>query len=91
MLSYVAGQNAAALEDEKEKFPYVDFLRSNDILLNENFMPELDATFCVLPQFNIIQRISDHVEDNERTFQEQIDRIYGPDKACSNYGTAKRI
>lgn len=76
---------------EQEKFLYADFLRSNQIMLDEDFMPELTSTFCALPEFNILARIRRHVEGPKLSFQEQIDRIYSMDKTGNNYGTADRI
>lgn len=76
---------------DQEKYLYVDFLRSNNITLSEDFMPELSSTFCVLPEFNVMARIRNHVEGPKKAFQEQIDQIYGMDKTCNNYGTAERI
>ncbi len=76
---------------EQEKFLYADFLRSNHILLNEDFTPELTSTFCVLPQFNVLARIRRHVQEGQPSFQSCIDRIFSMEKTCNNYGTAKRI
>lgn len=75
----------------QEKYLYADFLRSNQITLTADFMPDLSSTFCALPEFNILSRIRRHVEGKKRSFQEQIDQIYGMDKTCNNYGTAGRI
>lgn len=76
---------------EQEKFLYADFLRSNHILLNEDFTPELTSTFCVLPQFNVLARIRCHVQEGQPSFQSCIDRIFSMETNCNNYGTAKRI
>lgn len=76
---------------EQEKYMYVDFLCSNHIMLNEDFMPDLSATFCILPELNVLARIRAHVEDEKLSFRDQIARIYGMDKICNNYGTAERI
>lgn len=75
----------------QENYLYADFLRSGQVLLKEDFMPDLSATFCVLPAFNILQRIRAHVEEPRLSWQEQVDRIYGRDMACGNYGTADQI
>lgn len=95
LLSATAKELSARLDGswkfEQEKYLYVDFLRSNLIMLNEDFMPELTSTFCVLPEFNILARIRQHVGGRKLSFQEQIDQIYGVDKTCNNYGTARRI
>lgn len=76
---------------EQRKFLYADFLRSGHVMLREDFMPDLSSTFCALPRFNILARIRSHVEEPRRSFQAQIDQIYGPDAACGNYGTANQI
>ena len=76
---------------EQEKYMYADFLRSNHVMLNEDFLPDLTATFCKLPEFNILARIRRHAEEEKLSWQDQIDRIYGMDKTCNNYGTACRI
>lgn len=75
----------------QEKYFYVDFLKGNHITLDKDFMPELSSTFCVLPEFNILARIRNHVEAPKLSFQQQLDQIYGVDKTCNNYGTADRI
>lgn len=95
LLSAVAQELSARLDGswkfEQEKYMYVDFLRSNQVMLNEDFMPELTSTFCVLPEFNIMARIRQHVEGPKLSFQNQINQIFGMDKTCNNYGTADRI
>lgn len=95
LLSATAKELSARLDGswkfDQEKYLYVDFLRSNQIMLNEDFMPELTSTFCVLPEFNILARIRRHVEGQKLSFQDQINQIYGMDKTCNNYGTARRI
>ena len=75
----------------QENYLYADFLHSGLIPLKEDFMPDLSATFCVLPDFNILQRIRRHVEEPRLSWQEQIDRIYNSDISTSNYGTADQI
>lgn len=95
LLSAAAKELSARLDGswkfEQEKYMYADFLRSNNITLTADFMPELSSTFCVLPEFNVMARIRNHVENPKRSFQEQIDQIFGMDKTCNNYGTADRI
>ena len=75
----------------QEKYLYADFLRTNNVMLNEDFMPDFSSTFCALSEFNILARIRRHVESEKLSFQECIDQIYGTDKTCNNYGTAQRI
>ena len=75
----------------QENYLYADFLRSGLVPLREDFMPDLSATFCVLSEFNILKRIRRHVEEPRLSWQEQIDRIYGRDAFCNNYGVAEQI
>ena len=76
---------------EQEKFMYVDFLRSGNIMLNDDFMPELESTFCGLSEFNVLERIRRHVEGPKLTLEEQIEQVYGKNRECNNYGAAARI
>lgn len=98
LLAYTARELRDRLDNKfrcgQENYLYADFLRSGHITLREDFMPELSATFCVLPEFNILKRIRSHVEEPRLSWQEQIDRIYGRDTTSSSYGnhgTAEQI
>lgn len=95
LLAVTAGELSARLDGSwkfgQEKYMYVDFLRTNHITLDGDFLPELRSTFCVLPEFNVLSRIRQHVEGPKRSFQERIDEIYGMEKTCNDYGTAERI
>lgn len=74
------------------KYLYTDFLRTNYIMLDKDFLPELSDTFCALPDFNVLARIRKHVEERENyNFPEQLKRIYSRDQHCNNYGTAEQI
>lgn len=95
LISATAHELAARLEGSwrfgQEKYFYIDFLRGNHIMLDADFMPELSSTFCILPDFNVLQRIRSHIENPKLSFQEQIEQIYGVDKSCNNYGNAAKI
>ena len=95
LLAATAHELAARLEGTwrfgQEKYFYIDFLRSNHIMLDAEFLPELSSTFCVLPEFNVLYRIRKHIEGEKLSFQEAIDQIYGVDKSFNNYGSAARI
>lgn len=75
----------------EEKYTYVDFLRRDDVLLDQDFIPEISSTFCVLPDFNILARIRAHVEGNKPEFGERIQQIFSPDRTRNNYLSAKQI
>ncbi len=74
-----------------EKFFYADFLRGDEILLDEHFLPELDSTFSALPAFHILARIRRHCETPGLEDQDHLNEIYGKEKTRNNYGTAARI
>ena len=76
---------------EQENFFYVTFLKSDDILLDEEFLPDFSSTFCALPKFNVLARIRAHAERDLPDWQTRLDQIYGPDKTSHNYGAAARI
>ncbi|MBQ9082173.1 MAG: hypothetical protein IJY28_01580, partial [Clostridia bacterium] len=75
----------------EERYFYADFLSGSNIMLDDNFMPELQATLCVLPEFNVLARIRRHAATEPMTLQERMDLIYGEDLNDNNYGMADRI
>ena len=95
----ILGHTAKELSDrlegrwsfERENFFYVTFLKSDNILLDEDFLPDFASTFCALPDLNVLARIRAHAEAPETDWQSRLDAIYGPDKTAHNYGTASRI
>ena len=76
---------------EQERFFYSDFLKSDNIMLNEEFMPELESTFCALTDFNVLARIRHHVEGEKTDYPQRLGQIFGQEKTHNNYGTAERI
>ena len=95
LLSATAQELARRLDGtwkfDQDKYLYADFLRSSHVMLNDDFLPELASTFCILKDFNILQRIRNHVEGEKHTFQERIQQIYSADKSLNNYGSAQQI
>ena len=95
----ILGHTAQELSDrlegrwsfEQENFFYVTFLKSDAILLDEDFLPDFSSTFCALPELNVLARIRAHAESELPDWQTRLDRIYGPDRTAHNYGTATRI
>ena len=76
---------------EQERFFYSDFLRSDNVMLDESFLPEQESTFCALEDFNILARIRRHVEGEKVDFPQRLQQIYSQLKAHNNYGSASRI
>lgn len=75
----------------QEKYLFADFLLSDNIMLDFNFLPDLSSTLCSLPEFNVLARIRKHIEGAKLSYQEHIDSIFSPDKTKNNYGTATQI
>lgn len=70
---------------------FADFLRSDWILLDDNFQPDLRGTFCALPDFNVLARIRHHVEGRKMTPLEHMRKIYNHTGSSPNHGTARLI
>ena len=71
----------------QEKLIFTPFLRTDAIVLNEDYLPELDSSFCRLPDFNIFARIRSHAESRQ-TMEEHLTAISSPARTCHNFGTA---
>ena len=76
--------------DEKmHKYYYIDFLRGNEILLDEEFLPDMRGKFVDFEELSLSNRILRHSNSKLMTFEEKLDYIfnnYGDD-----YGTAELI
>ncbi len=94
-MDYTAMELASRLDGTwrfgQEKYMFVDFLKRDDIMLDEDFLPDLSSSFCVLPEFNILARIRHHVEGEKPSFEERITQIFGSERTRNNYGCAKKI
>ena len=75
----------------QERFRYVSFLKGSQVMLDADFLPELDATFCSLPRFHILHRIQAHAEGEPLTFQQTVDRIFGREPEHQNFAAARQI
>lgn len=95
LLAQTATELAARLDGTwkygQEQYLYTDFLRSDNLVLDEHFLPVLSATFCALSEFNILARIRAHVEGEKLDHQAHINRIYGKKNTDNNFGTAAQI
>lgn len=77
--------------EEKSRFFFADFLRGDWIQLDEDFMPVLEPTFCVLKDFNVLTRIRRHAETVQDTMEEHLQHIYEAGSKKHNFGTADLI
>ncbi len=78
-------------KEENRKFFFADFLRTGNILLDDDFIPDFSATFCDLPEFNILYRIRCHIENEDIGFKERAQSVYEREKEKHDFGSAKQI
>lgn len=71
---------------------FLEFLRSDDILLDENYLPDLRASFCNLSEYHILARLQRFTERRSLpTLEEHLAAIYSAAPENHNFGTAKLI
>ncbi len=75
----------------RRKYYFCDFLRTDNILLDDQFLPDLTSTFCDLKNFNVIQRIYNHISSEDNTLIKHAESIYMPSPRNHDYGTARQI
>jgi len=73
------------------KYFFIDFLAGENVLLNEDYLPELQSTFCGWEKMNILSRIERHASENHITLEERISDILSDDKTKHNFRTARLI
>lgn len=95
VLSYTADELTKKLTGEwlmgSEKYMFADFLLTDNVLLDNNFKPDISTTFCPMKDFNIFSRILRHIETEKPSLFERIEEIYGRDRENNNYNSAKLI
>lgn len=76
--------------DEKQhKYYYIDFLRGKEILLDDEYLPDMRGKFVDFEELSLNNRILRHSQSTLMSFEEKLDDIfnnYGDD-----YGTAELI
>lgn len=75
--------------ERQHKYYYIDFLKGNHVLLDENYLPDMRGKFEDFEEFSLPNRILQHAKSELMTFEEKLDYIfhhYGDD-----YGSAKLI
>lgn len=73
------------------KYFFIDFLSSEEVLLNEDYLPELQSTFCGWGRMNILNRIERHATGSHITFEERISGILSDDTTKHDFRTARLI
>ncbi|MBQ7454271.1 MAG: PT domain-containing protein, partial [Selenomonadaceae bacterium] len=72
-----------------KKYFYVDFLRGDKIVLDENFLPKLDLNITDGTRENISEQIIAHAASKLPTFEERIEQIF--EEGGDDFGSAQLI
>lgn len=78
-------------DSRTRKYMFIDFLRGEDILLNEKYLPELRSTFLGWKNFNILARIERHASGSLISFEERITEILSETESKHNFRSAQLI
>ncbi len=71
-----------------KKYLFIEFLSGEDILLDINYLPELDATFSGWSEFNILRRIERHAAEVLPSFADRISDIFSEIETKHNFRSA---
>lgn len=76
-------------DERSHRYYYIDFLRGNCVLLDEEYLPDMHGKFVDFQELSLANRILEHCGSKLMTFHEMLDHIfleYG-----DNYGSADLI
>ncbi len=74
-----------------KKYFFIGFLSGEDILLDDDYLPELQSTFCRWGRMNILNRIERHATENHVSFEVRLSQIFSDDETKHNFRTARLI
>ena len=78
-------------EKAEKKYMYIDFLRSGHVLLDDNYIPDITATFSDLPDFNIFARIKAHSQTKLPDFKYRVQQIFSDNIHNHNFRSVNLI
>ena len=94
-LRAAAGELLSKLEGtysgRSRKYLFIDFLRGEDILLNDSFLPETQSSFCGMPDYNILHRIVRHASNPHPELHERLSEIFSNIETKHNFRSARLI
>lgn len=73
------------------KYFFIDFLRGEEVLLDDDYLPELTSTFCGWGRMNILDRIERHTSENHPALSQRIAEIISDDETRHNFRSARLI
>lgn len=87
LLSKMKGTYNAKLK----KYFFIDFLSGEDILLDDDYLPELQSTFCGWNGMSILDRIEHHTAESHISLENRIAEILSDDETKHNFRSARLI
>lgn len=76
---------------KSRKYFFIDFLRGEDILLDDSYLPEVQSTFSELPDYHILHRIERHASHPHPELHERLTEILSDLESKHNFRTARLI
>lgn len=77
--------------NKSRRYFFIDFLKGEDVLLNDSYLPETQSTFCGVPGFNILSRIERHASKEHPELHERFTEILSNVESKHNFRTARLI
>ena len=77
--------------NKSRRYFFIDFLKGEDVLLNDSYLPEIQSTFCGVPRFNILSRIERHASKEHLELHERFTEILSNVESKHNFRTARLI
>lgn len=74
-----------------EKYMYINFLRTNHVLLDEDYIPDITATFSDLDDFHIFARIKAYAAAKPTDWTYRIQQIFSDNIHNNNFRSAELI
>ena len=76
-------------DERSYKYYYIDFLRANYVLLDEDYLPDMQGKFVDFQELSLANRVLEHSKAGLLSFEEMLNFIFV--KYGDNYGSAELI
>ena len=73
------------------KYLFIEFSKGNSVLLNDDFLPELQSTFCGWGKMNILTRIENHATETLPAFEDRVIEILSAVETKHNFRSLQLI
>ncbi len=78
-------------DPRQRKYMFIPFLTGDEILLKEDYLPEMESSFCGLDDFNLLSRILRHAKAQPKDLNDRINEIFSNDLTKNNCRSARLI